>query len=109
MRLYITASINKKYFANMCNICSSIDDDAYYDNESYKYLVTAYFDGRCRGVASSFQTDDFSELIDAAYDYANRGYCIIVENLETGDREFYDPDELLEDYGDATYSIRSLA
>lgn len=80
----IDATTEPKYFANM--VSASIDDGDYDD----EFLVEGYYDDQRRGLAESAETSDVSALNELIYEYANKGYYIVVHNLTDGViTEFY--------------------
>lgn len=74
----IDATTKPKYFANM--VSASVDDGDYND----EFLVEGYYDNQRRGLAESAETSDVSSLNELIYDYANKGYYIVVHNLTDG-------------------------
>lgn len=74
----IDATTEPKYFANM--VSASVDDGDYND----EFLVEGYYDNQRRGLAESAETSDVSALNELIYEYANKGYYIVVHNLTDG-------------------------
>lgn len=73
----IDATTEPKYFANMV---SASNDPELDDN----FLVEGYYDNQRRGLAESAETSDVSALNELIYEYANKGYYIVVYNLTDG-------------------------
>ena len=78
---------------------------------SERYSVRAYYDDNYRGLADSFNSDDFDEIRDKAHEYLSDGSCIIVNDYETGKQIRTSPDEYFDNFegeGIQPYMFESL-
>ena len=82
MKRYLKSNPDTKYFANMCNIGASSNDD-------YKYYVAGYFDNLMRGLSDNLSTDSFDAALDFAHKMANDGCFVEIKNLTTGEAQYY--------------------
>ena len=86
----VDATTKPKYFANMV----SASNDPELDDE---FLVEGYYDNQRRGLAESAETSDVSSLNELIYDYANKGYYIVVHNLTDGTITEFSADNWFDD------------
>lgn len=61
------------------------------------FLVEGYYDNQRRGLAESTETSDVYALNEIIYDYANKGYYIVVHNLTDGVVTEFSADNWFED------------
>lgn len=94
MKMYVKSSRNR-YFANMVNGSEELNNSS-----NYRYYVAGYYDDKFRGLADSLLSDDFSEIVDKANEFASHGFIIQIKNLVSGRRQFYFADEWLDCEGD---------
>ena len=109
MKMYVKSN-KQKYFANMVNGSEELNyspEFRLYDNE-YKYYVAGYYDDKFRGLADSLLSDNFSEIVDKANEFASHGFIIEIKNLFSGRRFFCFADEWLECEGDIPEPVYKL-
>ena len=102
MKMYVKSSRNR-YFANMVNGSEELNNSS-----NYRYYVAGYYDDKFRGLADSLLSDNFSEIVDKANEFASHGFIIQIKNLVSGRRQFYFADEWLECEGHIPEPVHKL-
>lgn len=75
-----------------------------------RYYVAGYYDRRYCGLAESYKVDTVSEVEDKVWGMLQHGNYVEVTDIETGNRETFDPDEIgCDDCGIDLRTIRSAS
>lgn len=60
--------------------------------------INAYYDGKLRGLADDFVTNDWEEVKDKVHEFVSDGYVVEIWNRETGVKQIWESDGYFADF-----------
>jgi len=95
----------KRYIKTATNTCNISGKPVFGDSISDEkvYRVSGYTGSNFRGLSDSKDFADYEESLDYAFDQVSIGAYVIWEDLVSGKKRYFSPDQMsqsYEDYGD---------